>query len=174
MHREHIASCFAEKCNRPIMRLALEQIPGSFERNIRTHGLLCSKHPCRWTGLTRFDDNPIRWQKCECNTCKGFRIQFGACCFQCGRVPAERMYLGLLYHRGRISKDIRDLLLQALLNTGPFTSCGWCSERISKAPKVLESLIQRSPQDTVESNESDESDESWGSVLYNFAASFIL
>lgn len=122
---ERIGTCFADGCGQPIYRRLLHQIPGSSEHLIRTHGLLCSKHPCKWTGLTRMDDNPVRWQRCSCQNCKGFRRQYGACCDFCGRIPPERIYIGLLYHRKIISKDIKGLLLQALDNSGPF-NCGWC------------------------------------------------
>ena len=123
------AKCIVEDCGKEIPQLLLRKIPGSFSDATRTHGLVCPAHPCKWTGLTRFDNNPVRWKKCTCKTCKQIRRRWGMCCEQCGRIPRERMYVGLLYHRKRISRDIRTLLLKALDAT-PYV-CVWC-----KPPEV--------------------------------------
>jgi len=49
------------------------------------------------------------------------------CCKNCGRLPIERMYVGLLYHRKRISRDVQGLLFAALDAT-PY-ECVYCKLR---------------------------------------------
>jgi hypothetical protein len=153
-----IATCFAEGCEQPIYMRLLHQIPGSSEHLDRRHGLVCPKHPCKWTGLTRMDDNPVRWLKCTCSTCKVFQRQFAKCCKDCGRVPAERMYLGLLYHRKRISKDVRNLLIKAC-DAGGYQVCGWCGHQHTQPEKDGSDSKEENEQDSKEENEQDSKEE---------------
>lgn len=123
---EKIAECFVDGCEGVIYRKLLTKIPGSSEHLQRRHGMVCPKHECIWSsGFVRYDDNPVRWLNCNCTNCRGFRRQFSKCCKQCGKIPPERMYVGLLYRRGMISKDLKTLLVRASDDAG-YDVCGRC------------------------------------------------
>jgi len=65
------------------------------------------------------------------------------CCKRCGAIPLERMFIGLLYHRGIIPKDIKTLLLVELDSTPYYCYCHKKTLKTLKKEKETKTFIPK-------------------------------